>query len=264
MTKIEIRGPSGVGDAIYMNSITQAFAWQFEKVLVRTKFPEIFRYCKRVEPVQFKKGGADKEFNYGGKRRSDQSTTQWQDLLITAGLPLTTPYKTAWEFTNHKLIENIREKSKDKKILVMSTPHTPFNRLDKFGLELIPNYKKFRPVLERAKADNYFTIQIGRGKALFDFGELIDLNLTNTTSVCDILDVSKIGDAFAGQCGFIVPLAEGFEKPLFLIFARRGLNSREEFLSNITGQKICSTKDGYHVADDLPDELVAKEFEKCL
>lgn len=264
MTKIEIRGPSGIGDAIYMNSIVQEFARRYDKVLMRTKYPEIFKYCERVEPIKFTKGGADKEFNYGGKRRADQTTTQWQDLLMTAGLPLSVPYKTAWKIHNKDIENEIRQKTKEKKIFVLSVPHTPFDRLDKFGLSLIPNYKKFIPVLSYAKENNYFIIQIGKGKCLYDFGNLIDLDLKNKTTISGIMDLGMIGDVFLGQCGFILPLAEGYKKAVFIILARKGLNSNTEFLRNITGKKVCSTDKSFWVADDQPDDYILQEFKKCL
>ena len=264
MTKFEIRGPSGLGDAIYVNPIAQAFSRMYDKVLVRTKYPEVFKYCKKVETVPFKKGGADKEFNYGGKRREDQSTSQWQDLLITSGLSMNTPYVIEWRLTNRQLEKMINDNAENKKILIMSSPHVPFARLDKFGLELIPNWKKFIPLLEYAKDNGYFIIQAGKGKCLWDYGKLIDIDLTNKTTVCDIMDLGIIGDVFLGQPGFIVPLAEGNGKNLYLIFSRRGLNCNTEFLKNITGKKVCSTRRGFWGVDDFTDEKLVESFRKCL
>ena len=265
-SKIEIRGPSGFGDAIYMNSIANAFHLQYEKVLVRTKYPEIFKYIPGVEPVAFKKGGADLEFNYGGRRRNDQTTTQWKDLLITSGLDKNTPYQTIWKLTNTEIINTIQDKSQGKKLLVVSAPHIPFDRLDQFGLELIPNYKKFIPLIKMARDKGYYIIQLGRGKCIFDFGKnMIDLDLKNKTTVCDMMDIGMIGDLFLGQCGNIVPLAEGYKKKLFIVFSQKGLNSNTEFLKNITGRKICSTEKSNYAIDSMNDDEIMNLFEvKCL
>jgi len=41
MKVIEIRGPSGVGDAFYMNPIVKEFTLEYDTVIVRTKHHKI-------------------------------------------------------------------------------------------------------------------------------------------------------------------------------------------------------------------------------
>ena len=73
-----------------------------------------------------------------------------------------------------------------------------------------------------------FLIQIGSGEPLFRFTG-IDLDLTDQTSVCDVLDLASVADALLGYCSFFVPLAESFRKPALLVWSRAGLKSPQEF-----------------------------------
>jgi hypothetical protein len=257
-----IRGPSGLGDAIYVNSIAQEMLKFNHNVAIRTKYPDVFKYLP-VKTVPYSKGGGDREFNYGGKSRQRNETNQWQDLLIAARLDQNTPMSTKWELTNIELFEKITEKAQGRKVLVMSMPHRIFgDRQDDYGQELQPNWKKFIPILKAVK-DTCYVVQIGRGHVCYRF-DGISLDWANRTSVSDVMDFGVIGDIFLGQCGFIIPLAEGMNKPLFTIFSANCLTSKDSFLNNITGRKVLSGKHSAWCFDNSKhDEELVEQFRRC-
>jgi hypothetical protein len=258
-----IRGPSGLGDAIYVNSIAQEFLKFNTNVAIRTKYQDVFKYLP-VKTVPYSKGGGDREFNYGGRSRQRNDTNQWQDLLIAARLDQNTPMHTKWELTNHELADKIRTSADGRPVMVLSMPHRIFgDRQDDYGQEIQPNWKRFIAILREAHK-KYYIVQIGRGHICYRFDD-IDLDWANRTSVSDVMDFGIIGDFFLGQCGFIIPLAEGMDKPLFTIFSANCLASKDPFLNNITGKKVLSGKKSHWSFDNLKhDEEIIEKFKGCI
>ncbi len=257
-----IRGPSGLGDAIYVNTIAQEFLKFNKHVAIRTKYQHVFKYLP-VETVPYSKGGEDRAFNYGGRARQNNDTNQWQDLLTAARLDVNTPMCTCWELVNTELAERVKIESAGRRVLVISMPHRIFgDRQDDYGQELQPNWKKFVPILKAAK-DTCYIVQIGQGHIQHRF-DGIDLELTNRTSIFDLMDFGIIGDVFFGQCGFIIPLAEGMNKPLFNIFSANCLTLKDPFLNNITGKKVQSGKRSAWAFDNIDDAEMVEKFKRCI
>jgi hypothetical protein len=98
-------------------------------------------------------------------------------------------------------------------------------------------------------------VQIGKGDALHRFTGL-DLDLANATSVSDLLDVAAAADGFLGYVSFIVPLAESLGKPALMVWARAGLESRHEFVRQITPEKIFHRATSHAVIDDSRQEVI--------
>ena len=130
------------------------------------------------------------------------------------------------------------------------------DRKDKFGRELLPKEETFNRIIDALKPV-YHIVQIGSGKPLYHL-EGIDLDLTSKTSITDLLDIALIADRFMGQVSFIIPLSESFDKKALIVWASKGLNSQERYISRITPRKILHKPSSLYVMDDWPDEKIER------
>ena len=96
--------------------------------------------------------------------------------------------------------------------------------------------------------------QLGESELLYSLDT--DKNLNCQTSVPDLLDIASISDAFLGQCSFIVPLAESFDKKLMIVWSSKGLRSGESYIGTITPRKILSKETSTYVIDDWKEEWI--------
>lgn len=124
------------------------------------------------------------------------------------------------------------------------------NRTDGFGIEVMPKKSAFDAAL-RGLSD-CFTIRVGKGKSFYDFD--CSLDLTDKTSVTDLLDLALICDGVVAQCSYMVPLAEIFGKPLLAIWAAKGLVSSVPFIRQITPQKTLTSGRSAFAMDDWKDD----------
>jgi hypothetical protein len=255
----DIRSGSGLGDAIYINSVVQELLKEHSNIILRTKYPGVFASLP-IRTKEFTKGGENLAFNYGGSLRRRKTSNIYEDLLQAAGLPMDTEMGTAWEYIPSKISDQVLEVF--GKMAFISSPHVPFGRNDGRGDKMIPNWKKFQPLIDRCKELGYYTVMAGSGKLMHEFKN-IDLNLHSQTSVHDIMNIGQMSDLFIGQCGFVIPLGEGFKKPTFTILARAGLDDKDDwFINNVTLTKILSrlgtTSNG--AIDDEPDSIIMERF----
>ena len=99
-----------------------------------------------------------------------------------------------------------------------------------------------------------FLVEIGGADKVYPL--ISNVDLTRRTSVADLLDIATVCDAMVGQCSFMVPLAECFDKPLMAVWAARGLQSNVLFLKQCTPQKILSKPSSHFVMDDWSKEVL--------
>jgi ADP-heptose:LPS heptosyltransferase len=121
-------------------------------------------------------------------------------------------------------------------------------RTDGFGRELLPDCRVIQRIIDRLRG-KVDLVQIGSGRCLFGF-EGINYDLANKTTVKQLIDVATVADAFIGYVSFLVPLAESLNKPAFFVWSRKGLKSREKFISRVTPQKVLEKPSSKWVTDD--------------
>lgn len=257
--KLEIRGASGLGDTFYIYPVAEYYKNKGYDVLVRTKFPDVFRPLRIQTTGFYKIPKADITATYSN--RKNQKTNQLQDVLINSNLPIDYDFKIDWTVCNNDLINNVKNASGGKKILIISMPHQPFDRPDRYGDALKPNFKNMEISINELKKGGWFIIQVGKGACHCNLPN-IDLKKQNITSVSDLIDLCSIADGFIGQVGFIVPIAEIFKKPLLVLFSRAGLRSSDAFISAITGDKILSRESSFYMIDDEPEDRVKQLIDR--
>lgn len=251
---IRIRGASGLGDSVYLRAVAEHFARQGERVIACSNFPEIFKGSP-VETEPFRRTDVDRVAHYvTGKTR--RGTTQWQDVCIAAGAIGEVPFRFDWTRGPRGWVERVREMAGDLPVVLVHGGRVPMNRTDGFGSKIMPAREPFARALGRVGADCYLVAVGRRIDRVYTLP--CDLDLTDATTVPDLLDLFQDADGVVGQCSFAVPMAEVFDRPLLAIWSSEGLEDREPYVRQITPEKVLSKPSSRHVVDDVPaEEIIA-------
>jgi hypothetical protein len=254
-----IRSGRGLGDALYLQGVVRHLVNKGDKLRVCCDWPDVFRPVKGgviMEP--FTRIGIHVLAHYSLRKRF-ADTTQFRDCCLQAGITEKVDLKLDWTPLNHALIDSLKS---NKQLIVVQLPRNPMDRKDGFGKELLPDCRVIQKIIDQVK-DRARIVQIGAGKALYKF-EGIDLDLSNKTSVADLLDVAHASDGFIGYCSFVIPLAESFDKPGLYVWSRAGLKSREPYINSITPRKILEKPCSKAVIDDCQEDEIREAAEILL
>lgn len=244
-----IRGGNGLGDAIYVRAIAAHLLKAGEKVTVCTSYPGVFSELDvGLEP--FTRFNIDVLAHYTAGKNSP-GTNQWQDICSSAKVDA--PLGFEWTVRNQALVDEMRAKAAGRPLILVGAPHVPMDRKDGFGMELLPDRDAFQAAL--AAMDDCFTVQVGHKASPYQIRT--DAQLNGGTSVTDLLDLGRSCDALIGQCSFVIPLAEVFDKPLLIVWAARGMEPQmHHYIRSITPQKVLSKPSSSFVVDDWPVEKI--------
>ncbi len=253
MTPIRIRSGRGLGDSIYLRPLVEQFRADGHPVTVLTDYPGIFEGT----------GASTEKFNrfqvnclaHYTMNKGNPNTNQWQDICGSAGLIV--PLETKWR-KPQGLATIVREMAgPDRPVVLVHGGRIPMGRTDGFGAEIMPLQAAFETIIADLRGYlNCFTVRLGAGGDAYPLDCNLDLN--DKTTEQDLLDLASGCDAVLGQCSWAIPLAEIFDKPLLVVWARAGLESKEEFVRQITPSKVLSKKSSRAVFDDAPiTELLA-------
>jgi hypothetical protein len=241
----KIRCGMGLGDSLYLQSVVRHFVKRGMRLKVCSAWPDVFKPLgDMVEVVPFTRQGVQILAHYS-MRKAVKGTTQFQDCCIQAGIGEPVELKLDWTPENHALIDRL--KAHGKKIVVVQLPRNPMGRTDGFGKELMPRCEVIQKIIDSWQGKALLVL-IGAGTPLFEF-KGIDIDLSNKTSVTDLLDVASIADAFLGYCSFMVPLAESFSKPALFVWSSKGISAIDPFIRSITPEKVLHCKTSQFVID---------------
>lgn len=256
---ITIRGGRGIGDALYLQSIVRHLKEAGKRLKVSTDWPDVFSQLG-VETEPFRRNNIERVSHYTS-RKNEKGTDQFQDCCINAGILEPVDLRLDWTAKNPRILSEVRNPYR-LPIIVVQMPRQPFGRSDGYGAELLPDCRRIQDAID-ALSKKAIIVQVGAGDALFNF-ERVDLDLSNRTSVVDLLDVASLADGFLGYCSFIVPLAESFSRPALLVWSRRGLASSNEYIRTITPTKILHRVSSRAVIDDCSDTEMVRAVDALL
>lgn len=214
-------------------------------------WPDVFRSLGKKAEVQPFSRSVNIVAHYA-TRKGIAGTTQFEDCCIGAGITEPVELALDWEVTDSALVSALR--AINRPIVCVQLPRSPMGRKDGFGAEVLPDCQVIQRAINRLKA-RALIVQIGAGKALFDF-KGIDVDLANKTSVAQMLDVASVADGFLGYCSFIIPLAESFSKPALIVWSSRGLAASHAYVRQITPRKVIQKASTVAVLDDWPEEKI--------
>lgn len=250
---IRLRGGSGLGDSLYLRPITEWYQADGQPLTVMTDFPDVFRGTDAiVEP--FNRNRINVLAHYANAK-TNPATNQWQDIIRSAGLDI--PLRFTWDTVSDTYVRRKRWAGNRRPMILVIGGREPMGRDDGFGRELLPRAGAFKAALD--ELDDCYRIRIGKGRQAYEVQ--CDLDLTNDTSVEQLMDLAKECDGIVGQCSYAIPLAEGFDKPLLIVWAYAGLCSRVPYISQITPAKILSKETSLHVVDNYESQDSAGQWE---
>lgn len=180
--------------------------------------------------------------------RKSQQTRQFEDCCIQAGIREPVELRLDWEPTNLVILP--------RPYVCVQLPRAPMGRKDGFGKELLPDCKAIQKAIDavRGKAT---IVQIGSGQPLHRF-EGIDVDLSNKTTVCQLIDTAQEATAFIGYVSFLLPLAESFDKPCLMVWSSRGLKAKHNYVRQITPQKVIWKETSKYVFDTSSEDEIKK------
>jgi hypothetical protein len=247
-----MRGGSGLGDAIYMRPLAEALVRAGEEVTVCSDYPDVFTGSgAQTEPFSRERITWLAHYTAG---KANPKTNQWEDICASAGVAA--PLSFEWTVRNTGLIEEVRSKAAGRPVVLVHGGRAPMARTDGFGKELLPRKAAMDAVL--ASFSDCCTVRIGKGVETYPIKTTIDL--TDATTVTDLLDLGRACDAIVGQCSFIIPLAEVFDRRLLTVWAAHGMQGNmHPYVHQITPQKILSKESSMFVIDSWSDEQIRDE-----
>lgn len=239
----------GLGDALYVQSIVRHLIEKGESLKVHTAWPDVFRQLgRKVEILPF-----SRQVNilaHYSSRKGKTDTTQFEDVVLQSGLKPPVDLRLDWQVEDDELVRKLKETANGRPILCVQLPRSPMGRKDGFGAELLPDCRVIQRAIDMLR-ERALVVQIGAGRALYTL-ERIEVDLSNKTSVGQLLDVASVADGFLGYVSFLVPLAESFSKPALLVWSHRGLKAGHAYIRQITPQKVLFRKSSVYVFDDWP------------
>lgn len=264
-----IRGGSGLGDAIYLQSIVRHLVYQGHKNLeVVCNYKDLFRFLPNVRVQPFVRAFVDIVAHYPS-RRAFPETTQFEDMQIVGKIKGPVEMRIDWEVINKDLVNSILDKANGRPILWASVARDPMGRTDKFGIDLLPPQKPYNEALE-ILSEHYFILEVGKGPAIYPLKHL-NHSLMDKTSISDLLDIGSICDAFIGQCGYVIPLAESFHKKLLVVWNHKQFESvfpngqPNKFIRYCTPKKILHRRDtSSFIMDSDPKDKRDKKIQEFL
>lgn len=242
-----IRGGRGIGDALYVQGIVRHLVKQGVELEVCTDYPEIYQFNVSFSP--FSRHNIDYLAHYP-QRRMIQTTTQWEDVCLSVGKRAEgAELKIDWTPQNNRF-------KLESPLLFVTGGRQPMQRKDGYAKEMMPNEKAFNGILRELKKD-YFTVYVGSG--IREYNADVDLDLNNKTTITDVLDIASQADMFFGQCSFIVPLAESFDKDLLCVWSSYIRTTDHPYMKYITPQKVLSKPTSKYVYDDQEFNEILRE-----
>lgn len=265
MTPLFVRGGSGLGDSIYIQSLTRHLAAQDSRrdVVALSDWPDVFRFTPGVRVEPFQRIGGNILVAHYAPRKGHQETTQWYDTIFAAGLRGEIPLHMDWVTSDRNLTDQIRDMSAGKPLVAVQLPRAPMGRTDGFGADLLPTAAGLQSMID-ALTGRAFLVLVGKGRPVHRLHG-IDLDLTNQTSIPQLIDVYKEVDACAGYPSFMIPLAESLGKPGLYVWAHSGLTSESVWSRRVTPRKVIHYKNlGQAIVDNSPESKFQEEADALL
>lgn len=254
-----IRGGMGLGDALYVQAVARhIIQTRGERLKACTAWPEVFKHLP-VEIAPFTRQGISYLSHYSG-RKGIEGTTQFEDCCIAAGIREPVDFRLDWKLEDEALAARVREPGKP--VVLVQLPRTPMGRTDGFGAELLPDCRRIQQAIDLI-GGQATKVLIGAGQPLYTLTG-IDIDLTNQTTVSQILDLGSIAHGVLGYVSFAVPLAETFSKPGLFVWSRKGLRSGLPFIRSITPKKVLHRASSRAVVDDCQEQELRDAVESLL
>ena len=246
-----IRCGKGLGDSLYLQSVVRHLVNKGENLEVCTNWNDVFiPLKKKVKLAPFSREGIDIVAHYS--MRKNYISKQFDDCCLQAGIDDDVEFKLNWQIQNNKFIRQFARFTKPIALVLLY--RLPMDRADGFAEEILPDIKVIQQVIDSLKL-RYTIVLVGSGQAIKDY-EGIDIDVSNKTTVSELIDLALISDVMVGYCSFFVPLAESLDKKALFVWSEKGLKSSSNFIKTITPNKILYKDSSRYVIDSWDEEKI--------
>lgn len=216
-------GPKGLGDAIYLRAIALHFLEIGKQVTVFTFWPDVFSDL----PVQaLTAAGVTGEPGEGTKLKQSfyclhcqapamRVLTQFQMMCLQAGVEVPIELRADWKVRNQGLVDSVIAQAKGRPILL----YQPVRRVQK-PYDLPPESAEFLKHLD----DSYFRVKVGHPNYSDGDGPC-ERNLFGACSVSDLFDLASVADLCYAEPSYLPILAQALDRRFVCMFSRRALAS---------------------------------------
>lgn len=246
----KIRCGRGLGDALYLQSVARHFIEQGEYLDICSNWNDVFIPLKgKCDVSPFTREKIDIVAHYSQRKAYD--TKQFDDCCIQAGIKEKVDLRLDWKIQDKQFIRKFKL---EKPILLVLIYRFPMDRMDGFAKELLPDFNVIQSIINQFK-DTHKVILCGSGTSLMDY-QGIDIDMSNKTSVSQLIDLASISDVMLGYCSFFVPLAESLNKKALFVWSLQGLKSNTDYIRRITPNKILYKDTSKFVIDNWSQEKI--------
>ncbi len=250
MTKIGLKGASGLGDSIYGFPIIKHYAKKYDQVYCMSNYPELFSTLENVSVHKHvklnyikmhdgTKQPIDIRYTYT-PRKYTAGTSQFTDALISAGIKEDIKLEIPWGLSASRLALDVWDKAKGKLVCVMAAPYEPFGRDDEWG-KILRIQPTIMQDIVNSFNDKVFFILVGNTYVLHDIKN-VGIDLVGKTTVSELLDLVTPSDFGISQIGNLLPICEALNKRNFIIFNEKAMQCDNRFIAAITPEKTVHYK----------------------
>lgn len=248
--RASIRCGKGLGDALYLQSVVRHLVEKGKDLDVKCNWNDVFIPLKdKVKVSPFTRDNINIVAHYS--LRKPFETKQFDDCCIQAGIKEKIDLRLDWEIQDQKFVDSLKS---EKPILLVLIYRLPMDRADGFAKELLPDINVFQHIINQFKLSHRI-ILCGSGAKLASY-QGVDMDLSNKTSVSQLIDLASISDVMLGYCSFFVPLAESLNKKAIFVWSAKGLKSSTIYIKQITPQKILYKETSKFVMDNWETEKI--------
>jgi len=228
---VVIKCLKGLGDAVYTFPIVSHFCKKTD-VKVITPYPIIFDSLHVDTTTDYSEA-----FDMHPRYTANRNTTNWQyvDMLNSVNLPML-PFDLIWglgftdEFKSKFLSDIMIEITVHrKKICVIKEPCAAHMHKKRNDFSMAPR----RAVMQDwIKANQqYCFVSVGHNELFKSRLSGIDFDLTDNTTVQDLISLCSIADIISTQVGHLVPIAQGLSKNIKVFYPEKITDGRMKHIS---------------------------------
>jgi hypothetical protein len=231
---IDLIGPRGLGDAIFVRSVAVRWIELGEKVTVFTTWPEVFDGIGAIVRPSASRTGDENIHHCVGclhcRLPDVQPVSIFRRICHQSGLFEPFDFRLDWKVKRPDLIGKIKRRSAGRKIMIYQPPkiangfeQTLFN----------PRQEDFFRYLEGR--DDCYRIKVGHASGAHEYkGAPCELDLFGKTTVSDVFDIATICDLFFSQVSYLVTLGEALDKQVVCMFTKRALSANSVKVRQLT------------------------------
>ena len=231
---IDLIGPRGLGDAIYVRAMAMRWLELGQPVTVFTIWPEVFDGIDVTVKSPTERTGNENIYHCvicSHCRLPDVVPVCVFDRIChQAGLFEPFEFKIDWKVKKPDMVNKIKRRSDGRKIMIYQPPkvangfeQTLFN----------PHADDFIRYLE-AHSD-FYRIKVGHPLTAHELkGAPCEMDIFGHTSVSDVFDIATICDLFFSQVSYLVTLGEAMNKNVACMVTRRQLEANSVRVRQLT------------------------------